>query len=148
MSLGERLATVRKQKGFSQKDLAIMLFVSDNTISGWETGRTKPKIEMLDKLCGIFDCSLDYLIFDNQNRIVTNDKYLVFLKSIDENKKVLLIYDSQNEGFVQRIICPKKLLYVHNQLYCAAFCELRKDMRLFSLEHVKEFRLSEDQFDV
>ncbi len=148
MNLGERLATVRKQKGFSQKDLAVMLFVSVNTISGWETGRTKPKIEMLGKLCGILDCSLDYLILGNQNRIITDDKYLVFLKSIDENRKVWLVYNSQSEGLVQRIICPKKLLYVHNQLYCAAFCELRKEMRLFSFERIKECRLLEDRFDV
>ena len=35
---GAFIAAVRKEKGFTQKDLAQQLFVSDKAVSKWETG--------------------------------------------------------------------------------------------------------------
>lgn len=35
---GAFVARLRKEKGFTQKDLASRLFVSDKAVSKWETG--------------------------------------------------------------------------------------------------------------
>lgn len=45
MNFGEILQTKRKEKGFTQEDLAHQLLVSSKTISNWETNKTTPDID-------------------------------------------------------------------------------------------------------
>ena len=64
--LSERICALRKSKGWTQKQLADVLSVTDKTVSKWETGYTVPDVEMLDKLAKVFDCSLDELVNGSQ----------------------------------------------------------------------------------
>ena len=38
MTLGEKIASARKEKGMTQKELAACLYVSDKAVSKWERG--------------------------------------------------------------------------------------------------------------
>ncbi len=55
------LKELREDKGLNQSDLAIILNVSRQTISGYETGAIEPPFSTLVKLADIYNCSLDYL---------------------------------------------------------------------------------------
>lgn len=66
MNLGERIYTLRTQKGMSQGDLAEALDVSRQSISKWETGGSVPELDKLVKLSQLFDVSLDELVLDKQ----------------------------------------------------------------------------------
>ena len=46
----ENLKNIRKQKGFSQEQLAVRLNVVRQTVSKWETGNSVPDAELLIKL--------------------------------------------------------------------------------------------------
>lgn len=46
----------------TQKQLADALFVSDKTVSKWETGLTEPNIDMLKQTSRYFDISVDDLL--------------------------------------------------------------------------------------
>lgn len=76
MNIGNRIADLRKQKKFSQQELAERLFVTDKTISSWEINRTEPSLEMVIKLSEILDCSTSYLIYGDilKNEIETEIK--------------------------------------------------------------------------
>ena len=50
MDLGNRIAHLRKRKGWTQNDLANLIFVTDKTVSSWELNRTEPSLETLVKL--------------------------------------------------------------------------------------------------
>ena len=50
---GENLKMLRKQKGFSQEELAVRLHVVRQTISKWEKGLSIPDAEMLIRLAEI-----------------------------------------------------------------------------------------------
>ena len=63
MNLGKRLSKLRKEKKMMQEELANLLYVTNKTISSWETDRTEPGLEMLIKLSEILDCSVGYLIY-------------------------------------------------------------------------------------
>ncbi|MEE0266188.1 MAG: helix-turn-helix transcriptional regulator, partial [Acutalibacteraceae bacterium] len=52
----------RKQKGFSQEELANRLNVSRQTISKWEIGDSTPDLEKLVAISDLFDVSLDSLV--------------------------------------------------------------------------------------
>lgn len=60
----KRLKAIRKQKGFSQSELAKLIGVSQNTISQWENGDRSPSISMLKHLTVILECSADILLED------------------------------------------------------------------------------------
>ena len=47
---GETIRALREKKGYTQKQLAELLLVSDKTISKWETGRGLPDITLLEPL--------------------------------------------------------------------------------------------------
>ena len=61
MELGERLAKVRKEKGFKQKDLAERLNMSQQVISNIERNATAPDIEFLSGVADLYGMSLDEL---------------------------------------------------------------------------------------
>lgn len=58
----ENLKNARKGCGLTQKQVAISLGVVESCYANWEQGRTEPNVEMIRKLCIIFDVSTDDLI--------------------------------------------------------------------------------------
>ena len=58
--LGEKIATQRKSKHWTQKDLAAQLFVSDKLISKWECGHAIPDFVYIVKLSELFGVDLEY----------------------------------------------------------------------------------------
>lgn len=57
----ERLAEARKEKGFTQAELARRLGVTAQAVSKWERGNAYPDIELLDGIFNVLECSPDYL---------------------------------------------------------------------------------------
>lgn len=61
-TIGERIAGLRKQRGWTQNKLAELINISNKAISKWESGRSDPSLELVVALSEIFDCTTDYLI--------------------------------------------------------------------------------------
>lgn len=68
MDLGNRIANLRKEKGLTQQELANKLFVTDKTISSWESNRTEPNLEIIIRLSEILEISAGYLIYGDSNK--------------------------------------------------------------------------------
>lgn len=66
MNLGERIYSLRTQKGMSQGDLAEAMEVSRQSISKWETGGSVPELDKLIKLSQVFGITLDELVLDKE----------------------------------------------------------------------------------
>lgn len=62
MTLGERIALLRKQAKMSQQSLAKMIGVSRTTISMWELGERIPDADSLRRLADVFGVTVDYLV--------------------------------------------------------------------------------------
>lgn len=62
IKFAENLKQLRASKGLSQKDLAELLGVDQRTISAWETKICEPSLELLAKLCEIFDENFNSLL--------------------------------------------------------------------------------------
>lgn len=72
MEFNNRLYELRKQRGFSQEELAGKLNVSRQTISKWEVGDSTPDMEKLMAISDLFDISLDELV-SGKTPVVTKD---------------------------------------------------------------------------
>lgn len=66
MDFNNRLYQLRKQKGFSQEELANRLNVSRQTISKWEVGDSTPDMEKLIAISDLFEVSLDKLVMGKE----------------------------------------------------------------------------------
>jgi len=67
MNYGTKISKLRKSKNITQSSLAEKLYVTDKTISSWESNRTEPSLEMIIELSKILECNISYLLLDNDN---------------------------------------------------------------------------------
>lgn len=56
------IKNLREKAGYTQTELAKMMGLRQSTIAMWETGRTKPKVDNLIKLCKILNCSIEKIL--------------------------------------------------------------------------------------
>ena len=58
----ERLVSIRKKHGYSQKYVAVTLNVAPSVVSRWESGIKCPSRESIAKLADLYGVSVDYLL--------------------------------------------------------------------------------------
>lgn len=73
MSIGDKLAKLRKDNNYTQEQLAEILGVSRQSVSKWESDIAYPETDKLIKLSELYNCSIDYLIKDDAENVRTND---------------------------------------------------------------------------
>lgn len=62
MSFRDNLQYLRAQRNFTQERLAMLLGVSRQAISKWESGKAYPEMDKLLMICDLFGCTLDDLV--------------------------------------------------------------------------------------
>lgn len=67
--LGEKIAQLRKQRGWSQEDLASHLDVSRQSVSKWESNQSLPDIERIKKLSSLFQITIDELLNEEDHSL-------------------------------------------------------------------------------
>ena len=98
-AFGVRLKELRKQKGWTQKQLANQLNVRYSHLNKYESGMHIPPIERLIQLANIFEVSLDYLVMGTpiEETPIKNDvlfrrfKALEFFKAEDKDTVIKVI---------------------------------------------------------
>lgn len=70
-TLGKRIASLRREKGLKQEDLAGMLDISAQAVSKWENDQTCPDISLLPKLAKILEVSVDELLSGEKESLPT-----------------------------------------------------------------------------
>ena len=86
MTIGEKIAQLRVNSGFSQEQLAEKITVSRQSISKWEMDQALPQIDKIIMLCDLFNITTDELLrndykinsekmSDSQNKYFGTDGY-------------------------------------------------------------------------
>lgn len=101
-TIGSFIATLRKAKGLTQKQLSEILGVSDKTISHWERDESAPDLSILPVIADIFSVTCDELLRGEKRNCVqesTEDfskksekqiKYIIE-KALSKHKNLALI---------------------------------------------------------
>lgn len=138
-SIGKTIAELRKEKGWTQIELAEKLQVSDKAISKWEKDSGAPSIEFFPALAELFDVSIDYLMTgkETEPEIITMSKIELCAKNDDvsmlEEIKGYNITD-ENGKSLQDYIIQYKSVNIYNKT-----CDL---LKLPLLEDIKMALLS------
>lgn len=61
-TLNERIKNLRKEKGWTQLQLAEKLNVTDKAVSKWEVGEANPDLSLITTIASLFGVSIDYLL--------------------------------------------------------------------------------------
>ena len=60
--LSDRILELRRQRGWSQEELAERMEVSRQAVPKWESGQTAPELDKILELSRIFEVTTDYLL--------------------------------------------------------------------------------------
>lgn len=66
MIFSEKLQLLRKNKGYTQEELAQRLNVSRQAVAKWEAGHVYPDIMNLIQISNLMNVTVDYLVKDQE----------------------------------------------------------------------------------
>lgn len=91
VEIGKFIASCRKEKGFTQVQLAEKLNITDRAVSKWETGKSMPDSSIMLELCDLLGITVNELLsgerieMDHYEEKVNQN--LIELKKKDENNR-------------------------------------------------------------
>lgn len=115
MNLNEKIMKLRKEKGWSQEELAYKLDISRQAVSKWESGTSQPEIEKVVHMAQIFGITTDELLMTSKDSIETTKEEIKVLNKDEielymiQTKKVSKFY-SIATAFM--IISPALLIFL------------------------------------
>lgn len=98
MEFNNKLYELRKQKGFSQEELANRLNVSRQTISKWEVGESTPDMEKLVAISDLFEVSLDELVKGEEPKLAEPSEQIVKSELYSDIKEQVLTVENKKKA--------------------------------------------------
>ncbi len=120
LTLGDHLRTVRLDRGLSQPQMAKLLKVTTDTVTGWELNRYEPQARLAKEIIKF----LSYLPFQEQNCSIGRQLYLarLVLGHSQDQAALKMGCDESNLRCIElgkRVPQPKTLRRIESYLLCA-----------------------------
>ncbi len=93
-NFSKKLKKIMFEKGFTQKDLAEKLGVSQAFISSWQVGKRNPKLSSMKKISKALNIPVDYF-FESSDE--TNDKKNIKILQLEKENLELKLRISELE---------------------------------------------------
>ena len=110
MTIGKRIAQLRREKGLTQEELSQMMEVSAQAVSKWENDQTCPDITSLPKLAKILGVTVDELLSGKEDAPIAQVLPPEERKDIKEMMLRIVVDSSDNDHV--RINLPMALVQV------------------------------------
>ena len=96
MTLGQKIKKLRNEKNLTQKDLADRLYVTFQTVSKWENDENEPDVSTLRELAKLFDCTIDYLLSEEEEQPQKEDKEeLEVVHPVEQVTKTVIVHQKE-----------------------------------------------------
>lgn len=109
MTTGDKLSKLRKERNYTQEQLADLLCVSRQAVSKWESDTAFPETETLIRISELYGCSLDYLLRDKSDETETGNGGN---SDIGVNSVASLIRKAFRERKSQKTFCGLPLWHI------------------------------------
>lgn len=126
VKIGSFIKAMRKEQGLTQHELAEKLYISDKTISKWETGNGMPDVTLMMPLCKILNISVNELLSGER---LDSDQYY---KKAEENI-VTLMEERKRERkklIISIVVGLTVMLSAFALIFVAAFVDLPEPTRI------------------
>ncbi|GMB09341.1 helix-turn-helix domain-containing protein [Thermolongibacillus altinsuensis] len=109
--LGDRLKWLRKERNWTQEQLAQKLNVSRSQISKWENGDQLPDIKSIEEISNLFNVSIDFLLGRNHvtKEILHEIQRTYGTDDIDEELLEVIRYLKQNPKLARSLYVLQSL---------------------------------------
>lgn len=98
MYFGKNLRFLRRRREMSQQQLADILgYTSDVTIQHWETGRSTPKVGVLQKICLLFGVDMETLCYSDIEKAEGLPEQVDYTKLAGEYRLLIEAIQGVNE---------------------------------------------------
>lgn len=96
IKIGKFIAQSRKELGWTQRQLADELAISDKTVSKWETGKGLPEVALMMPLCEVLGISVNELLSgerfaESEFKERTERVIMDLVREREENKKKVVL---------------------------------------------------------
>ena len=106
MSLGARIKVLQEEKRISNKEIADLLHVAKNTVSGYVNDKSEMTFEALVKVADLFGVSTDYLLG-------RTDVPEIPLRLSDSERRMILDLRTLNPD--QKAVAAQNILFMAEQ---------------------------------
>ena len=93
---GQFIKTCRKEKNLTQREVAEKLYISEKTVSKWETGNGMPEVSLMLPLCELLEISVNELLsgerLDEKRYIEKAEQNIISLMDEKAQAKKHLIF--------------------------------------------------------
>lgn len=97
-----KIKEIREDKNLSQQEVAKAIETSQTNIARWENGKNEPSYLQLVKLANFFNCSIDYLVGNDETEQITQFEPKAVLS--EKEKELLRVYQSLSENGKKTLI--------------------------------------------
>ena len=117
---------MRKEQGLTQHKLAEKLYISDKTVSKWETGNGMPDVTLMVPLCKILNISVNELLSGER---LDNDQYY---KKAEENIMTLMEERKREKKklIISILVGLSVIIPAFTLIFVAAFADLSEATRI------------------
>lgn len=138
--------TLLPKIGFSKYDINILNNSYELLKENENFKFSKEYENLIDKINGLYKSmnkKANRTLIKEDNK----DKYNILSKAIKEKRKVWIDFISLDKTAKERIIHPCNLFLYNDEWYIAAFCELRGEIRFFSVSKILDIKLLEESYE-
>lgn len=83
LEIGHRIKALRLEKGFKHADVAVRVGKTPNAVSQWETGRSRPGRDVVEKLADALDTTVAWIWQGDGHRKVARVLSPGIMKAVD-----------------------------------------------------------------
>lgn len=144
MTFGDQLTKARKEKEFTQEELAEKLNLSRQTILRWEKNQVFPDISNLKAVAQVLDVSFDYLLGEDKN-----EKNLIaemnLLEVLIGKKMRLVIFEEFMDEYIYTYDKVFLVLDIEEDMVQVQFTEKKElKMKVIPLSVIQSFTLVDE----
>ena len=99
MNVGNQVSNIRKENQLTQEEFGKLFYVTRQTVSNWENGKSYPDLQTLIDISNQFGISLDVLLKEDSKMVKTIDKERV-LGKIKKEKSIIDFFTGAGTGII------------------------------------------------
>jgi predicted DNA-binding transcriptional regulator YafY len=133
-------------RGFNKYDVKLLKSIEEILRQNNNFNMHLELLNLIDKVEGIYKGGRKNKQANSLTIGDDKEKYNTLTRAIKEMKKVLINFISIDGTSIERVIHPCDMYLYNNRWYVCAFCELRGEMRHFSLDRITDHHILEQKY--
>ena len=99
MNIANQIANIRKEQQLTQEEFGRLFYVTRQTVSNWENGKSYPDLQILVDMSNRFGISLDVLLKGDSEMVKAIDKERI-LGTIKREKTIIDFFTGAGTGIL------------------------------------------------